>query len=152
MKGILKAYSIIIVLIFLLILFNSLSFSQEVQQPAQETQPQAQPQTPEPQTPEPQTQWVWGEVISVDTNSGQILVRYLDYETDNEKEIAIYTETNTTYENVTALSEIKPKDTVSIDYTISSDGKNIAQNISVEKIEPASTEPIIPSESEVPPQ
>lgn len=84
---------------------------------------------------EPETQWLWGEVISVDSPKNEILVKYLDYETEQEKEIAVAINEQTTYENVNAISEIGPQDTVSIDYVVSREGKNVAKNISVEKPE-----------------
>jgi hypothetical protein len=83
---------------------------------------------------EPETQWVWGEVVTVDLQNNMVFVKYLDYESDQEKEIEIGVGDNTTYDNVNSVTELKPKDTVSIDY-ISLDGKNIAKNISVEKPE-----------------
>jgi hypothetical protein len=149
MKQLFKIFALPIVLIFLLMLFNASVFSQEEQKLPEENQVQIQSEIPQPELKEPQTQWIWGEVISVDTATAQILVKYLDYETDSEKEITVYAESKTTYENVAALTEIKPKDTVSIDYT-TSDGKNIAKNISVEKLEPLNTEAVVPSESEAP--
>jgi len=95
---------------------------------------------PETQT-EPDTQWVWGEVNTLDTQNRMIAVKYLDYETDQEKEISINTDDKTTYENIKSLDEIRPKDTVSVDYIVSPDGKNIARNISVEKPEAPMPEP-----------
>ena len=86
---------------------------------------------------EPEIQWVWGEVISVDSAAKTITVRYLDYETDQEKEIAVGVDDKTTYENIKSLDEVKPKDTLSIDYILSADGKNLAKNISAEKPESA---------------
>ncbi len=88
----------------------------------------------EPQE-EPQTQWLWGEAVSVDATNKTLSVKYLDYETDQEKDIAITTDDQTSYENVNSLSEIKIKDALSIDYIIGADGKNIAKLISVEKPE-----------------
>ena len=88
----------------------------------------------EPQE-EPQTQWLWGEAVSVDATNKTLSVKYLDYETDQEKDIAITTDDQTSYENVNSLSEIKIKDALSIDYIVSADGKNIAKLISVEKPE-----------------
>jgi len=99
---------------------------------------------------EPETQWLWGEVISADATSGQLLVKYIDYETDNEKEITLVTSAETTYENVAALAEIKPKDTASIDYLVTSDGKNLAKHISVERIETPPVESVTPPESVIP--
>jgi len=83
----------------------------------------------------PDTQWVWGEVSTLDTQNKAILVKYFDYETDQEKEININIDDKTTYENIKSMDELKPKDTVSIDYIVSPDGKNIAKNISIEKPE-----------------
>jgi len=81
------------------------------------------------------TLWVWGEVTSLDTENKIIVVKYLDYETDQEKEISIGVSDKTTYENIKSLEEIKPQDSVSIDYTVGPDSKNIATNISLEKAE-----------------
>ena len=81
------------------------------------------------------TQWVWGEVVSLDTENKTILVKYLDYETDQEKEISKGVSDKTTYENIKSLDEIKPQDSVSIDYSVSPENMNIATNISLEKAE-----------------
>ncbi|MDD4980206.1 MAG: hypothetical protein PHC54_02885 [Candidatus Omnitrophica bacterium] len=86
---------------------------------------------------EPEVEWLWGEVVSIDTDSKQLLVRCLDYETDTEKVISININEKTTYENAKSLAEIKTQDTLSIDYVAALDGKNIARNISVEKDEGA---------------
>lgn len=90
---------------------------------------------------EPETQWIWGDVVSVDTTAQKILVKYLDYETDTEKEINIDVDDKTNYENVKSVDEIKPQDILSIDYIINPDGRNIAKNISVERPEGAETLP-----------
>ena len=83
---------------------------------------------------EPETQWVWGEVVNVDAQNKTLTLKYLDYDTDEEKELAILVDNLTSYENVTSLEEIQKKDSLSIDY-ISSDGKNTARSISLEKPE-----------------
>ena len=83
----------------------------------------------------PDIQWLWGEVVSVDMANQQLAVKYFDYEADTEKDITIGIDNKTTYENIKALEEIKPLDTISIDYVSAPDGKNIAKNISVEKPE-----------------
>ena len=85
---------------------------------------------------EPETQWVWGEVVNVDAQNKTLTLKYLDYDTDEEKELAILVDNLTSYENVTSLEEIQKKDSLSIDY-ISSDGKNTARSISLEKPEMA---------------
>jgi len=87
--------------------------------------------------PEAETQWIWGEVVLVDIQKSEILVKYLDYDADLEKEVAINVDEKTIYENVKSIDEIKPQDTVSIDYIVSPEGKNIAKNISIEKVEEA---------------
>lgn len=84
---------------------------------------------------EPQIQWLWGEVVTLDAENKAISVKYLDYETDQEKEITINVDDKTTYENIKSIDEIKPKDSVSIDFIADADGKNIAKNISLEKPE-----------------
>ncbi len=84
---------------------------------------------------EPEMQWVWGEVVTLDTQNKTVLVKYLDYETDQEREISINIDEKTTYENIKSIDELKPKDAVSIDYIISPDGNNVAKNISFEKPE-----------------
>lgn len=91
---------------------------------------------------ESETQWLWGEVASVDAQNNTFIVKYLDYETDSEKEAKLNIDDKTTYENIKSLAELKALDTVSIDYIVSSDGKHIVKNISAEKPEvaPASIE------------
>lgn len=88
-----------------------------------------------PSSAESQIQWLWGEVVSVDSTNKTLLVKYFDYETDSERQINIVVDDKTTYENVSSIDEITPLDTVSIDYIIDAKGKNIAENISVEKPE-----------------
>lgn len=95
---------------------------------------------------ESDTQWLWGEVKSLDIPNNELTINYFDYETDSEKEMKINVNDKTKYENVNSLTDIKLNDTISVDYTLSPDGKYIAQNISVEKPEetsppPASTTP-----------
>ena len=84
---------------------------------------------------EPEMQWLWGEVVSVDAAKNEIRVKYLDYEADVEKEIALSADDKTTFENVKSLAEIKPQDTVSVDYIVGVQGRNLAKNFSVEKAE-----------------
>jgi hypothetical protein len=49
--------------------------------------------------------------------------------------MTINVDDKTTYESIKSLDEIRPRDTLSIDYVVSADGKTIARNISVEKPE-----------------
>lgn len=103
----------------------SLLFAQEKKAPAQTDSSAA----------EPDILWLWGEVAAVDADRGVITVKYLDYETDTEKEAAIYADEKTTYENVSSIADIKAKDIVSVDYVTGAQGSNVARNISVEKPE-----------------
>lgn len=123
------------IIMFLILIGVNSGFSQETAVSPEPVPPEAAPES----QAESQTQWLWGEVVSVDTQKNELLVKYLDYETDQEKETGISVDDKTTYENIGSLLEIKPQDTVSIDYTVSPEGKNIAKNISVEK--PESVEP-----------
>lgn len=84
---------------------------------------------------ENEAQWLWGEVSSVDPQKGEIAVRYLDYETEGEKEAIVKIEEKTTYENLSSILDIKPSDTLSIDYMVSPEGAYIAENISLEMSE-----------------
>jgi len=88
---------------------------------------------------EPEIQWVWGEIISTNPINNELLVKYVDYDTDSEKEITISTDNKTTYENAKSIDEIKVGNSVSVDYAVSVDGKNLALNISLEKPEVVST-------------
>lgn len=120
-----KEINLILIIGFTLIFLNAgLSFAQE-----QATQLQTIVPT------EPEVQWLWGEVISVDSQNQTILVKYFDYEKGIDKEISINVDDKTTYENVKSIDEIKPSDAVSVDYIVSPEGKNIARDISVEKPE-----------------
>jgi hypothetical protein len=86
---------------------------------------------------EPEVQWLWGEVVSIDVQNNTLLVKYLDYETDSEKQVSVGIDDKTVYEDVASLAEIRPQDNVSIDYTIGAGEKLIAKNISIEKPEAA---------------
>ena len=79
-------------------------------------------------------QWLWGEVSSVAAEKNEVVVKYLDYEADVEKDMTVAVTDKTTYENIKGLGELKSQDTVSIDYIVV-DGKSVAKNISVEKPE-----------------
>jgi len=88
-----------------------------------------------PQAPsqnENDTQWAWGEVVNLDGAAKTVTLRYLDYETDQEKDIVLVVDEKTTFENIKRFDEIKVKDTLSIDYIIGPDGKNIAKNVGLE--------------------
>lgn len=84
-------------------------------------------------------QWAWGEVMNLDNQAKTITLKYLDYETDQEKDLILTVDDKTTFENIKSFDELKLKDTLSVDYMIASDNKNIAKNISLEKPEAASS-------------
>ncbi len=92
------------------------------------------------QAAELEAQWLWGEIDSVDIQRNEVTVRFLDYDTEQEKEVNISVDEKTTYENANFLLDIKPSDVVSINYLVFPDGKNLARNISVEKPETTSPE------------
>lgn len=89
--------------------------------------------------------WVWGEVKSIDPASASLTVIYMDYQTDEEKELVLNTDQETKYEGVNDLNGIKVSDTASIDYVVK-DGKNIAHNISIEKLGEMPEAPAAPEE------
>lgn len=96
-----------------------------------------------------QMQWVWGEVVLADAPNKTITVKYLDYETDQEKEMPVLVDDKTVYDNLKSLDEVKPKDTLSIDYIVTPDNKFVARNISKEAAEAVMEAEEL--ESEVPP-
>lgn len=95
-------------------------------------------------------QWVWGEVTNFDSQAKTVTLKYLDYETDQEKELVLAVDDKTTFENIKSLDEIKIKDTLSVDYTAGADGKNVAKNINFEKPDSSTTMPAV--ESTKPPE
>ena len=82
---------------------------------------------------ENETQWAWGEVTNLDLQAKTLTLKYLDYETDQEKDLILAVDEKTVFENIKSLDEIKINDTLSIDYLVGADGKNIAKNINFEK-------------------
>jgi hypothetical protein len=110
-------------------------------------------------------QWAWGEVTNVDAQAKTFTLKYLDYETDQEKDLVLIIDENTVFENIKSFDEIKVKDTLSIDYMITAEGKNLAKNINFEQpdatpatsvpstqeaksevLAPAIEEPVLPAE------
>lgn len=77
--------------------------------------------------------WIWGSVINLDNQNKRFSVKYFDYEADQEKEIVLSVDENTAFENFKSLDELKIEDTLSVDYLVGLDNKNIAKNISLEK-------------------
>ncbi len=79
------------------------------------------------------TEWVWGEVVSVDAVNNTLIVKYFDYEKEQEKQVTFYSYNKTEFENITSLGDLKPTDSVSIDYFVAEGGKNFIQEISLDK-------------------
>ena len=82
----------------------------------------------------PVEDWVVGDVVALDLEGNQLALIYIDYQTNEEKEITIGVDDKTRYENVNKLQDIKVGDVISVDYRITPGGKNIASTISVERI------------------
>lgn len=116
---------------------NDKPAEQTTEQPIE--RPAGPPADKAAEAPLAETQWLWGEVKSVDPQSKQLNIEYIDYENDQKKEIVIYADDKTTYENVGSFDYIKLNDGVSIDYTTNAEGKNYAQNIGVEKMDEQAT-------------
>ena len=86
----------------------------------------------EEKAPEKTTEWVWGEVVSVDPVGKQVVVKHLDYESYEEVQLTLKVDDSTQFENVTDLTQIKQGDHITVDYK-PKDGSNIADLIVVEK-------------------
>ena len=78
--------------------------------------------------------WVWGEVKNVDYISSKFSILYMDYQTDDEKELVLTVNQDTKFEGINDFNSLKVGDTVGIDYFFDANN-NIAKNISVEKLE-----------------
>jgi len=129
----------IVVLSVLLCAVNRASCAEDPALLAPGTVPAVAPET----AVDIEMQWLWGEASALDAQNKTLTVKYLDYETDQEKEMPLIIDDKTSFENVKSLEEIKVQDTLSIDYIIGADGKNAARNISVERPEEA----VIPLEN-----
>jgi hypothetical protein len=81
----------------------------------------------------PQIDFLWGHVVSINTENGTILIGYNDIETNQDKQANISVTKDTVLENVTELKEIAPGDSASIDYTLSPSQDMIAKSIWIEK-------------------
>lgn len=77
--------------------------------------------------------WLWGEVVSVDPQKPQLVIKHLDYDTYEEVQKTLVLTPKTLYENVQTLSEISPGDNVTVDYKKKEDAELIVGMIVVEK-------------------
>ncbi|PIZ84812.1 MAG: hypothetical protein COX96_01845, partial [Candidatus Omnitrophica bacterium CG_4_10_14_0_2_um_filter_44_9] len=89
---------------------------------------------PEPAVPTEAkpTEWVWGEVVSVDAANKQIVIKHLDYDTYEEVQTILKVGDKTLFENVAALGDIKAGNHLTADFKIV-EGSNVADLIVVEK-------------------
>lgn len=78
--------------------------------------------------------WVWGEVKNMDYSSSSFTILYMDYQTDDERELTLTVNQDTKFEGISDFNSLKAHDTAGIDYLTEGD-KNIVKNISVEKLE-----------------
>ena len=82
---------------------------------------------------EDQFLYSYGEVLSVAQD--QIMVREFDYATGEEKDVVYYITADTILDSVESVDQIKPSDLVDVEFMVSEDGKNIAREILVDRIE-----------------
>jgi len=136
----LKRFAVLSVFIIFIMVITLIAFAEEsVVAPADPTAIPSDWQVTSKDGSE--TLWAWGEVTNLDAQAKTLTLKYLDYETDQEKELVLAIDEKTVFENINTLEEIKIKDTLSIDYTIGVDGKNIAKNINFEKPDSSSNVP-----------
>jgi hypothetical protein len=88
-----------------------------------------------PDSATPDTQWIFGEVVSIDLAAKSLTVKYLDYLAQQEKEISFSADEKTSFENIKSLEEVKVGDSLSIDYIVSPDGLNLIKTLGVEAAE-----------------
>jgi hypothetical protein len=95
-----------------------------------------------------QMQWLWGEAVDVDTDKKQILVRYQDYDTEEEKEMTISVDDQTGFENVRSLNQIQAQDVLSVDYKVAADTmvEETAKGVAAESV-PLSTSDVPPAQA-----
>lgn len=96
---------------------------------AQEAGQETAPAAPAEAKP---AEWVWGEVVSVDTENKQIALKHLDYDTYEEVQTTLKVDDKTLFENVAALGDIKAGNHLTADFKMVA-GSNIADLIVVEK-------------------
>lgn len=120
-----KKFAVLSGFIILITVTTLIAFAEEPAVAAAE-----QPAAPKSEN---ETQWAWGEVTNVDVQARTLTLKYLDYETDQEKDLVLAVDEKTAFENIKNFDEIKINDTLSVDYMVGSDGKNIAKNINFEK-------------------
>ena len=102
---------------------------------AQEAVKDQQPLSSAQEKEEMAPKWLWGEVIAIDAPGMKLQVRYADFETDTDQETALQVTPKTAIDGVAGFADIKVGDTISVDYSLSPEGVNLAETISVERVE-----------------
>ncbi len=92
-------------------------------------------------------QWAWGEVVNTDTQLNSVIIKHLDYDSGQEKEITLFIDSMTILDNFKSLAELKPTDMLSIDYIRDKEGRNTAKTLILEK--PNSPEVALSPEPEI---
>lgn len=127
-----KKFAVLSSFIILITVITLIAFAEEPPA-ASVNPPAASAEQPAGPKSENETQWAWGEVTSLDYQARTLTLKYLDYETDQEKDLVLTVDEKTAFENIKNFDEIKINYTLSVDYMVGSDGKNIAKNINFEK-------------------
>jgi Cu/Ag efflux protein CusF len=78
------------------------------------------------------TEWIWGEVVSVDPSSSSITIKHLDYDTYEEVRTVLTFKEKTLFENVRDMAEIVVGDRVTADYR-TQDGQNLVEMVVVDR-------------------
>jgi len=144
-----KKFLVCVFAVSLIGIFALTAFGQQKEEAASAAPAMAAPAGDE--NVQPKDLSIYGEVQSVTAASNSMTVQYYNYDTDEEKTIAISTDKNTKIENVASLGDIKKGDWADVTYVVEG-GKNIAKSVIVEKEEaPAEETPAAAPEGEAAP-
>ncbi len=77
------------------------------------------------------SQWIWGEVASVDFVGNSLVLKHLDYETAEEVAKTLQVDDKTVFQGVMGLADLEVGMHVTIDYK-EKDGRCVADVIEVE--------------------
>ena len=111
------------------VIFLNLSIVGAFSQPASEAEAQGKPPTLDPQ-------WVLGDVIDLDTETNQLILGSINYDTYKDRIVVIKIDAAVEYENIDSLADIKAGDVISVEYIIDLEGEAVALKISAQDTEP----------------
>jgi hypothetical protein len=118
----------------LLMTVSSQIFAQDAAQPPVSASTSVSASVPEvAKVASADIQWIWGEVVSVNAAAKTLSIKYLDYDTDEEKTMELAVTDTTKFQGDKGIEGIKPQDTVSVEYTIQG-GKNYAKDLTIEQV------------------